>query len=291
MSKYITTRLEKINILSNELKNVCEKIDSYIIILKNIQKEHGKFSIHYAKKNLDFNTSIFYYKNIILSYNYLLETHHFSFFKFEKLLLDYTSKSLINKQINLETFREELILSFNLYHKIEKLYKEVNLKNSGFTNNSNIIVSHFKKLTKEQDIEIDSQYKYLYVKLRKDNSLEAIDVILKNTPDNSSFKIKLPIVEEIEKIYIENNSTNTYDKELYIDIFKKEFVRLNKYFFDNFNIDETGIDFYFSSNFSTFCSDYYNFNLSCDLYINYLDKDHIKCLVNKIEINNQISNF
>lgn len=291
MSKYITTRLEKINILSNELKNVCEKIDSYITILKNIKKEHDKFSIHYTKKKLAYNNSIFYYQDIVLSYNYLLTINFISFFNYEKLSLDYTSKSLITKQISFETLKNELILSFNLYNKIEKLYKEVNLKKSGFTNNSNIIVSHFKKLTKEQYIEIDSQYKYLYVKLRKDNSLEAIDVILKNTPDSSSFKIKLPIVEEIEKIYIENNSTNTYDKELYINIFKKEFIRLNKYFFDNFNIDETGIEFYFSSNFSTFCSDYYNFNLSCDLYINYLDKDHIKCLVNKIEINNQISNF
>lgn len=301
MSRYVSTRQAKIQELDNTLKSINNKIASYISILEDIKKEHNIFNIIVKKTHSQYDSKIYFY-TIILSFTYLSQNFYVDFYNFDKLEtntklpIDYipTIQSIIdiiNKKTNYTNVYSDLLSSNNLFNSIQKFYYDIKKKNSSFTLKSNIFIECFKKLVKEQIIEENNSYKYIYLKTKKDNQLEVIDFTFKYTKDSRSIQLKLPILTEIEKIYSQINLNSGYNKDLYITIFKQEFIRLNKHFCDIFLITEDYIDFDFFSNFITFNTDYDSSHFSYDFHINYLSLNDIEKIADKIEINKQMYNF
>lgn len=301
MSRYVSTRQAKIQELDNTLKSINNRIDSYISILEDIKKEHNIFDILVKRTYSEYDPTIYFY-TITLSFNYLSEDFYISFYNFNKidsnntLPIDYipTIQSIIdiiNKKTNYTNVDSDLFYSHSIFKSIRQFYHDIKKKLSDFTLKSNIVIECFKKLVKEQIIEEDNSYKYIYVKPKKDNQLEVIDFTFKYTKYYSSIQLKFPILKEIEKIYSQINVNSGYNKGLYITIFKQEFIRLNKHFCDIFLITEDYIDFDFFSNFITFNTDYDSLHFSYDFHINYLSLNDIEKIADKIEINKQMSNF
>lgn len=301
MSKYISTRQAKIQELDDELKSINNKIESYISTLEDIKKEHNIFHILAKKTYSEYDPTIYFY-TIILSFTYLSKNFYVSFYNFNQLEtitalpIDYipTIQSIvdiINKKTNYTNVYSDLLSASNIFDSMEKFYYDIKKKNSDFTLKSNIVIDCFKKLVKEQIIDENNLYKYIYVKPKKDNQLEVIDLTFKYIKDSRSIQLKLPILKEIENIYSQINLNSGYNKNLYITIFKQEFIQLNKHFCDTFLITEDYIDFNFFSNFITFNTDYDSSHFSYDFHINYLSLNDIKKIADKIEINKQMSNF
>lgn len=56
-------------------------------------------------------------------------------------------------------------------------------------------------------------------------------IVKQQNETENNYKVKFPLNEDIEKIYITKNLNNIYNKDIYIDIVKEKFIRLNNNFF------------------------------------------------------------
>lgn len=298
MSKYISTRMETINTLSLELNNLNSYFKSYIELLENISKEHKSFVVKNHKLISDYNSSIFAY-TISLEFQFNSKKYILNVYFFNHIVAnpDYPEElkhimlPIVNQILQLEKFHiisNKLSNSRNLFHKIEKLYYEINKKTGNFNKESSIVLKYCKKLSEKQIIENEDQYTYIYLKPRKNHRMETIDFSTQKIKDNSSFQLKLPILKEIEKQYIQQRQNIQYNKNLYIKIFQEKFISLNPYFSKIFFIDPKNIYFNFSSQYQHLNREYHD--ITYELRIS-LTKEKIISMLKRLELEEQINNF
>ncbi len=298
MSKYISTRLETINTQSLVLNDLNSYLQSYIELLENISKEHKSFIVLTHKENLDYNSSIFVY-TICLEFNflskrYILNIHNFNHIKESNAYpedLKHIMITIVNQINNAEKFHiayNKLLHSRSLFHQIDKLYYEINKKTGEFNKESLNVINYCKQFAEKQSIENDDQYTYIYLKNKRNHKMEYIDFSNQKNKDNACFQLRLPILKEIEKIYLEKRQNLQYDKTLYIKIFKEEFIRLNQYFCNIFLINMEDIYFNFNPRCQDFNREYkdisYEFKIS-------LKKEKILKLSQKLLLEEQMNNF
>ncbi len=291
MSKYISTRIEKINKLTEKLNNINTKINDCITILEKIKKEHNNFNIHYSilnDINEDLNIKSFDYNFYFLFENYYSYSIHIDY-NVKKNIPDQFKivLSIINENINFSVLADYIFTGHCMYFDIKKLYFEIKLKQGLFAKTSNKLIAHFKKLMTNQIIENDEKFFYGYFFAQKDNKDENIYFVYQTYQYGSNYlyQVKLPLIDHVEQIYSVKNSNNQYNKELYITIFKELFLKLNQDFFNFLNIDENSIDFRFDldSMLSNFDVDYTKSH-TYNLHIEPLNQLQINIILDKLEL-------
>lgn len=298
MSKYVTIRMEKIEELSEKLNNINIKINNYITILEKIKKDHNVFNIHYSIINdikEDLNIKCFNYGFYLLFENYYLHDIDINYNSYKNIPEKFKHIiSVINEHINLSDLANDIFVSNCMYDDIQSLYFEIKLKHGLFAKSSNTLISNFKKMVKNQIIENDEKYFYGYFSTQKDNKEELIYFVYQTYQYGSNYlyKIKLPLIENVEQIYAKRNTNSQYNNDLYITIFKELFLKLNQEFFNFLNIDESSIDFQFDldSKLSNFNVDYtkshtYNF------HIEPLNQTNINIVLDKLKVQKELINF
>lgn len=125
--------------------------------------------------------------------------------------------------------------------------------------------------------------------MKKDYVSEEIDLIFKpyESEANYLYMVILPLLEDVTSIYYQRNLTNNYDQELYLNIFKEEFYKLNQELFQFLNYDINCILLYLSE--SSFEIDYEKFNYQFGLKP--LVKKDINLIVERIRLEKQLDNF
>ncbi len=295
MTKYIEIRLEKIKKLNEELEDINKNIHSYIYILKNIKEEYNNFEINYnIVSDIEENNSLQHIKKFFIKFDDNYSYNVFPKPYFEKQVPENFQEviDIIKKQIDIEGLHNCISESIKIYKQIKSIYYDINLKHGTFALNANKIIDHFKKMVKEQIIEQEKQYFYAYFYMKKDNKLEVIDLIFNNHKpiNHHTYQVKLPLQEEINKIY-NQTQTNTVDRhQTYIDIFKEEFIGLNPIFCQFLNINKECIEFEFYSRYANFQINYLERN-SYNFYINFLDKKDIDIVIDKINLVEQLNHF
>lgn len=310
MSKYVSTRLEKIEKLGEKLNNFNNKINYYIQILKDIKNENDIFDIHYTIVcDIESNQNIKHFKNFFIQFDNNYSYGIFPRPYFEREIPDKFKNiiDIIKNKIDLNDFHNSILDSIKLYKEIDSIYYDIKLKYGNFALNSKKIIDHFKEMIKFQITEEDDNYFYGYFSMRKDNNLEVIDLVFKNhkSINNYGYQIKFPLQEEINKIYnqikfpLQEKNNKIYNQmninnksihEIYIDIFKQEFIRLNKNFCELLNIGIDSIVFDFFSQYTNFNINYSQSN-SYSFYINFLDNENMDIIVEKINLEKQLNNF
>lgn len=149
------------------------------------------------------------------------------------------------------------------------------VKNGQFAKKANTIISYFKEMINNQVIKNYENYHYGYLKMKKNNKLKTIDLIFQNNVEYSEsyYQLIFPLRDDINFLYKKIN-LNNFDKQIYIDISKELFIKLNNDFFQFFNFDKQDINY-----------DTYNFA------IKNLDKNKIDIIVEKIMIEKKLNNF
>lgn len=298
MSKYIATRLESINTQSLELNDLNSYLKSYIELLENISKENKSFIVKNHKEISDYNSSVFVY-TIYLEFNflskkYILNIHNFNDIKenfYYPKELKHIMLAIVNQINHVQKFHiayNKLLHSRSLFNTIDKLYYEINKKTGKFNKESLTVTNYCKQLSEKQIIENDDQYTYIYVKPKRNHKIESIDFSNQKNKDSGCFQLKLPILKEIEKIYIEQRHDIQYDKTLYIKIFKEEFIRLNQYFSKIFSIDSENLYFNFNSQCQHFNREYKDINYEFKIS---LTKEEIFNILQRLQIKEQMNNF
>lgn len=299
MSKYVSKRLEKIEKLVEKLNTINIKIQDYINLLEEIKKEHNMFNIRISFQiisdinedpNIQCFDNLFYIAFIDNHVHYWYDIY----LKQRKDLLPTNFQHflrIIDTKINLDDLNNCIISSNELYSEIKSIYQQIKLKYGTFAINSNKLISHLKNISEDQIIDNDSKYYYIYFKMLKDNKLELINFEYKNEQNSGYlYQIKFPLIENIKNIYNQRNLNNIYNKDLYIEIFKEEFIRLNKYFCDIFIIDKESIDFDFYFQLIDFDINYsqtYTYHLG----INPFNNKKIELIIDKINLEKQFDNF
>lgn len=303
MSKIIEKKLQQIKYFSEQLTSINQIIELHINILNDMKKEYNYLTIKATKNELlNYDLNIYHYNELALYINVNDKEYHFSFFgealsHFDTIYTDTINPeitSLIKKLqslMDIKNIQRLLSNSKGLFHNINNIYKEIDFQNSDFTKNSDIIVSFFKTLVKQQNIEKNNDYKYGYIKLRKDNKSKFIQFSYKDTFDPSYIQIKFPIHENILTLLKERNQPNQSSKFHYEIIFREEIIRLNQEIFNQLNISMNLIFFYIQSKKET---DYLNFNyydFEYDFYIKSFNQNEINLLAEKIKLYKEILNF
>ncbi len=298
MSKYVTTRMEKIKELSEKLNNVNTKIENYITILEKIKKEHNIFSINYSLVNdikEDLNIKCFNYNFYILFENHYVYNIDITFDlqknipeKFQHII------TIIQEHINLLDFANSIFAAHCMYDDIENLYFDIKIKYGQFAKTSNNLISHLKKMIKNKIIESNENYYYGYFSIKKDNYDESIYFVYQTYQygSNALYQVKLPLIEHVEQIYAERNIDSQYNKNLYIAIFKELFFKLNQEFFNFLNINEYSIDFRFDldeqlSNFNVDYTKSHTYNLILAPF----NQSQINIILDKLKIAKDLDNF
>jgi len=298
MSKYISTRMERINTLSLELNDFNSYFKSYIELLENISKKHKSFIVKTHKEFSDYNSSVFVY-TICLEFQFNSKKHILNIYFFNHIVnnpnypeeLKHIMLPIVNQILQLEKFHtvyNKLLHSRNTFLEIEEIYYEINKKIGNFNKESSFVLKHCKKLSEKQIIENEDQYTYIYLKPKKNHRMETIFFSHQKNKDNSSFQLKLPILKEIEKEYIQQRKNIQYNKNLYIKIFTEKFIRLNPYFSNIFFIDSKNIDFNFSSEYQHLNREYHD--ITYELRIS-LTKENIANILKRLDLEEQINNF
>lgn len=300
MSKYVTKRLEKINQLKEKLNNVNSKIESYITILEKIKKKRNIFSIKYSiinDINEDPDIKCFNYNFYLLFDDYYLYNIDINY-KFHKNISKKFKNviSIIEQHINLEDFANYIFTANCMYDKIKSLYFEI-LTYGQFSKTANTLISNLKKMIKNKTIENNEKHFYSYFSIQQDNKEEKIYFVYQTYKtyqygNNYLYKVKLPLIEDIDKIYIERNTNSKYNVNLYITIFKELLLSLNKEFFNFLNVNEHSINFEFDldSKISNFNIDYTKIN-TYSIYIEPLNQNKINIILDKLKFQKELSNF
>lgn len=294
MSKYVSTRLEKIKKLNQELEEFNNQIRSYIYILKDIKEKYNFFDINYRIiSDIEEDNSIKYFKNFFLQFD---DNYSYNIFPrpyFEKQVPEKFQDimDIIKKEIDIDNLNNCISESIKIYTQIRSFYYDIKLKYGTFALNADKIINYFKKMIEEQIIEQDDKYFYAYFHMKKDNKLEVIDLVFENfKPINRhAYQVKFPLQEEINKIYNQKQTKAEDRYQTYIDIFKEEFIQLNPIFCQFLNINKECIEFDFYSKY-IFNIDYsdkdtYNF------YINFLEQKNIDNIIEKINLEKQLNDF
>lgn len=295
MSKYVSIRLEKINKLSKELEEFNNQIRSYIYILKDIKEKYNIFDINYnIISDIEDNNLLQHFKNFFIKFddNYSYNIFPRPYFEKQVPINFQEVIDIIQKQIDIDNFNNCISESIKTYKQIKSIYYDIKLKYGTFALNAKKIIDHFKKMIEDQIIEQDNKHFYAYFYMKKDNKLEVIDLVFEIfKPINYyTYQVRLPLQEEINKIY-NQKKTNTVDRhQTYIDIFKEEFIRLNPIFCNFLNINKESIEFEFYSRYRNFQIDYLEKN-SYNFYINFLDKKNIDNIIEKINLEKQLNDF
>lgn len=125
-------------------------------------------------------------------------------------------------------------------------------------------------------MDIDIEYKSIYLSLYMDYI-------------ENSYKVKFPLNEDIEKIYIKKNLDTGYNKDLYINIVKEEFIKLNNIFFSFFQINITDIQFDFPISAKEY--NLYEKIEKYHFYIYSLEKDKIDIIIENIYLEKILDDF
>lgn len=277
MSKYIQNRLNKINELSLELIIINERIVSYINIFKNLEDKHKCFKVNdYSYNNIKQDKSIFN-KNFSIyfsiSQNYFDLNFDLNKFDFrdKNVPIDYILLLLpiledFKKYVSFENIHNDIKLSQSTYQQIAKIYEEIELKKSDFLSNSDFIIDYSKKNLYGKNIFNDSgevETVTQFFKLVKNNKYKLINI--NSCTDENCISFKVPKLDKSGKFI-----SNKYTLKEYI-------FKLNKPFFDFFDLTEENFSFY----------TVYDINLSFSA----LNNDKINTLFEKFQLENQLSEF
>lgn len=299
MSKIMSKKLQEIKELSQKLITINETIESYIIILNDIKKEFPILNIKTMKQSsINSNPTLYTYRDILISLNIDNRTYDFSFFgigftQFETIInklkpeIKYVIDQIKNK-INFQYFQKQLYSSLGLYTNIETLCQKIDFLNNDFTKNSDLIIDYFKILVKKQIKENKENIKYGYIKFKKDNKQEMLDISYKDNSDPLCLQVTFPDPEEILTLF---NNNPVHSKPTYEAIFRNEMFRLNQDIFEKLDISEKRIHFYLDIKKN---QKYTEFNYSDFKYLFYFQsyrKENINNLAEKIKLYKEIVNF
>lgn len=277
MSKYIQNRLNKINELSLELIIINERIVSYINIFKGLEDKHKCFKVHdYSYNNIKQDKSIF---NKNFSIYFSISQNYFDL-NFDLNKFDFRDRNVpidyilllspiledFKKYVSFENIHNDIKLSQATYQQIAKIYEEIELKKSDFLSNSDFIIDYSKKNLYGKNIFNDSgefETVTLFFKLVKNNKYKLINI--NSCTDENCISFKVPKLDKSGKFI-----SNKYTLKEYI-------FKLNKPFFDFFDLKEENFSFY----------TVYDINLS----FSGLNNDKINTLFEKFQLANQLSEF
>lgn len=277
MSKYIQNRLNKINELSLELIIINERIVSYINIFKDLEDKHKFFKVNdYSYNNIKQDKSIF---NKNFSIYFSISQNYFDL-NFDLNKFDFRDRNVpidyilllspiledFKKYVSFENIHNDIKLSQATYQQIAKIYEEIELKKSDFLSNSDFIIDYSKKNLYGKNIFNDSgevETVTQFFKLVKNNKNKLVNI--NSCKDETCISFKVPKLDKSGKFI-----SNKYTLKEYI-------FKLNKPFFDFFDLKEENFSFY----------TVYDINLS----FSGLNNDKINTLFEKFQLANQLSEF
>lgn len=292
MSKYVENRLEKIKELSDILKSHNFYINNAINLIQPLCNKNITISIftHNIKKDKSICYNIFSLEFLIdnNSFSYYSFRNEFSFgkenipFKYLYFINNFLNK--FNNIVNLEELFVHIQEAVKIFKQIETLYKEIDLKSSGFKEKSFLLINSIK-----DNFPIQSNCNHnngLFFNLKNNNSRKSIYFQQVETIEQikNGIYLKLPNLDKYDLRkkfsgddiyscfnYLSNKST----------LIKKEFFDLNKDFFNYINLPIKSI-FIDISNFESKIS---------ALTISDLTEEQISIAVDKIKLNTMISDF
>lgn len=300
MSKIMLKKLQEIKELSQKLMIINDTIESYIIILNDIKKEFPALNVKTMKpSSIHSDPTLYTYCDLSIILNIDNRTYEFSFFggaftQFDTIYINTLKPEIkyfidqIKNKINFQDLQKQLYSSLGLYANIEILYKKIDFLNNDFTKNSDLIIDYFKTLVKKQVKENKENIKYGYIKFKKDNKQQMLDISYKDNADPLCIQVIFPDPEEMLKL-LNNNPLNS--KLTYETIFRDEMFRLNQDIFEKLDISQKRIHFYLDIKKN---QKYTEFNYTDFKYLFYFQsyrKENINNLAEKIKLYKEIVNF
>lgn len=295
--------MANINQLSSELKIVNDRIDSYISYfeyLKNLERDNhitltinvNSFNSIKEDKSLFVKNFNVYFNVGAVSFRFLFDDRNIKFnsteVPFKLISIIYNIISKIEEKLNFVAIQKDIEDSKSIYFQIEKLYQEYNNLANGYTENSSIIISHFKEIVKKQSAKDDNTS--FYLSFKRDNKRESLDISIKSYYDPNFFQLSLPTLESIKNKYLEKNQHLSFIRTQFEIVFKEEFFLLNQDFFQIFNIKQQNIKFQ-DRYLKEFDNSLYRKSIISGLSFTAITKNHIKLLAEQIKMKNIIVNF
>jgi len=244
MSKYIESRQLKILELSKQLSIINDRVDSYISFLENF-KPSIKIDKHFVLLNLNDiktkiykeNEAIFFKKfniNIKIDNQYIeiFFNEDFSSFYDNKLplhVLTIASSIIlqINQEISFDSISKDIKESEILYKNIIKINEEIDLKKSGFIEQSNFVLKNIKEFLSKNIQTCSKDNTKLFYFMYKCKSIKSFN-IQNCSQDKCHFSIIEPEqISLFQKYNIDVFKSDQYDKKLMLEIYKEEFFKLN----------------------------------------------------------------
>lgn len=305
MTKNIESKLQKIKELSEELAIVNSRIDSYINYFGSLNNTDFGNDVTFQLNVSSFNTIDNDKKLFLKNFNLYFTIGNEGF----RLLFDDTkirfiqqydasfnlileiSKIIahIDSVFGIQSIKNDIESSRSLYSQIENLYKEYNNIVSGFTENSTILISYLKKMVKEQSAN-DDEFSF-YFSFKRDNKRENLEILIKSYYDPNFFQLSLPTFDSIKDKYLREYPNSEFITAVYEKVFKEEFFLMNKSFFEQFDISIKDIKYsnYYVKTLND--SHEYRRSIISGLSISSIGKSRVKLLAEKVQINQQMTNF
>lgn len=307
MSKYIESRKQKIQELSEQLNIVNQRIDSYALRLKNILSNYSNvYKLIYNNFNDIKEDSSLFYKRIAISFYHNYKHNSFCFekkeFYFESNNLSFGIVSTLNhfielmdQEFGLITISKDIIESESIYSKIKTIYLEIFKKHSDFTLFTDSFLQLVTKFNEQNTILDNYQDNIISISFKKNNKLEELEFLLSNKDKKLCMNFKIPSIEELFNIYEQNKNKGYVEIMQILNLFlKNEVLFLNKNLIEILNIEQENIKFriYFS-NLYIFMSNIEDFksNLKFNININPFQKEQLKLINEKFQSIKQLENF
>lgn len=298
MTKYIENRINKIKALSDILNSHNVHINNAINLIQPLCNNDITISI--LTNSMKNNNSIYYN---IFSLKFLIDHNNFSYFSvrnefsfgkedisFKHLCFVTNFLNKLNNLVDLEELFSHTKEAIKTFKKIETLYKEIDLKSSGFKEKSFLLINSIKEnFPIPSNCNIDNG---LFFNLKNNHSRKSISFqpIKKIKDIKNGIYLEIPNLDKYNlkaiKFSEENLSDYFEEIEYKSNLIKQEFFDLNKYFFNyiHLTIESISLDIYPRSNLKLFIAD-------LKISIKYLTEEQISIIVDKINLNKTISNF
>ncbi len=291
MTKYIENRINKIKELSDILNSHNSYINNAIHLIQPLCNNDITISI--LTNSMKNNNSIYYN---IFSLKFLIDHNNFSYFSvrnefsfgkediaFKHLYFVTNFLNKLNNGVDLEELFLHTKEAIKTFKEIETLYKEIDLKSSGFKEKSFLLINSIKEnFPIPSNCNIDNG---LFFNLKNNNSSKSISFqqIKKIEDIKNGIYLAIPNLDKYNLKTIEFSFENLTDYFEEIDkksnLVKQDFFDLNKDFFNYIHLTIESI--------SINRSPHLDFNIS----IKDLNEEQISITVEKINLNKAISNF
>lgn len=298
MQKYIENRIKKIDLLIEELCIINHRIDDHTYTLEQFKQSfdlNNSIEIVLSTDKSKYNNSLYLKKLCIKitiknqSINLYFKEDYTQFLEknlpLDVLVVLSTIIYNINQQVKIESIQNDIKLSHDLFNKINKIYKEIELKESRYIENSNFILNNINKFVSENNQTLlSSQLDKKFFKLKQYKKSKMVRFIEFDC-NNYDFIILLPSQKELFKKH-NIDITIDNDRNLMINIYKEEFIKLNSFI----------INFLFNNNEDIYFNCFASIGLSnkfqrCSFDLNDFNEQKIEIISQRMKLNNELSNF